>query len=205
MASPVLWRPASAGQLLLVASGILVARALGVEGRGQLAVIVLVPSVLSQLGTLGVPLALTYFIAKDPEGGGRLLEISRTSHLNQVVILTTAQVGFFMMLVLDDEQTAMLAAIPAMPALIAQQYGLAVLQGQRRFTLFNVFRVAPAALYALALTALFLLDDTALLQVVTAWTVTNILVGAPLAVTAIRYATPGKGGRSQIRSIVVSG
>ena len=62
-----------AGQLMLVASGILVARALGVEGRGQLAVIVLVPSVLSQLGTLGVPLAVTYYVARDPDGGRRLL------------------------------------------------------------------------------------------------------------------------------------
>ena len=111
MASPVLWRPDLQGSCVLVASGILVARALGVEGRGQLAVIVLVPSVLSQLGTLGVPLALTYFIAKDPEGGSPLLRSLARLISSQVVILTTAQVGFFMMLVLDDERTAMLAAI----------------------------------------------------------------------------------------------
>ena len=62
-----------AGQVVLVASGVLAARALGVEGRGDLAAIVLVPSILIQLGTLGMPLAMTYYVARDPEGSRTLL------------------------------------------------------------------------------------------------------------------------------------
>ena len=176
------------GQLVLIASGILVARALGVEGRGQLAVIVLVPSVLSQLGTLGVPIALTYFIARDPQGGGTRLRSLTPLISAQIVGLTIAQVGILLLLVRDDERSAMLAAIPVMPALIAQQYGLAVLQGQQRFTLFNVLRVSPAALYALALAALVAVSRTDLVELVFAWTVANLIAGLALAAVAIDYA-----------------
>jgi len=180
-----------AGQLMLVASGILVARALGVEGRGQLAVIVLVPSVLSQLGTLGVPLAVTYYVARDPDGGRRLLRSLAGVICAQVVVLTIVQVGVFWLLVNDDERAAMLAAVPVMPALIAQQYGLAVLQGRQRFMAFNVLRFAPAALYAIALIVLFVVGATALVDVVLAWTATNVIVGLALALVAVRYASAG--------------
>jgi O-antigen/teichoic acid export membrane protein len=92
----------------------------------------------------------------------------------------------------------MLAVIPIMPALIAQQYGLAVLQGQQRFTAFNVLRVAPAVLYALALVALVTLGWTSLAQVALAWAVVNVLVGLSLATVAVRYAVRAR-GRSPTR------
>ena len=176
------------GQLVLIASGILVARALGVEGRGEFAVIALVPSVLSQLGTLGVPLALTYFIARDPRDGPACLRSLMPLILVQIVGLTIAQVGILLLLARDNERTAMLAVIPVMPALIAQQYGLAVLQGQQRFTLFNIFRVSPAALYALALGVLVALSKTDLVELVLAWTGANLIAGLTLTAVAIDYA-----------------
>jgi len=185
------------GQLVLIVSGIIVARALGAEGRGQLAVIVLVPAVLSQLGTFGVPLALTYAIARNAEGGPPLLRSLAGLISVQVIALTAAQVGIFLLLARDDERTATLAAIPVMPALIAQQYGLAILQGQQRFGAFNVLRVAPAALYAAALAAIFALGDADLVELVLAWVVTNVVVGLLLAVVSVRYAARAQGRSSE--------
>jgi O-antigen/teichoic acid export membrane protein len=49
-----------------VLAGVIVARWLGVEGVGQLAVINVTITTLVQLGSLGLPSANTYFIAKNP-------------------------------------------------------------------------------------------------------------------------------------------
>ena len=171
------------------------ARALGVEGRGQLAIIVLVPSVLSQLGTMGIPLAITYYVARDPRDGSRLLRSLAGTIALQVVVLSLLQVAVFWLLVTDDEQIAMFAAIPAMPALIAQQYGLAVLQGQQRFPTFNALRVLPITLLVVALVATWALGATSLVDIVVVWTAANIMAGIPLAVVAIRFAAP-RGGSS---------
>ena len=63
---------ASIGQQgLVLISGILVARILGVEGRGFLALLWLVAAILGTLGMLGLQQALTYWIVKDPRGRAR--------------------------------------------------------------------------------------------------------------------------------------
>jgi O-antigen/teichoic acid export membrane protein len=48
-------------QLALLVTGILAARALGPDGRGTQALLTLLPFVLSQVGTLGLPTAVVYF------------------------------------------------------------------------------------------------------------------------------------------------
>ena len=52
-----------AGQAALLISGPLLARTLGLDGRGQLAALLLWPNVIALLGTLGLPSAVTYFLA----------------------------------------------------------------------------------------------------------------------------------------------
>lgn len=56
---------AVAGQGILVVSGVLVARVLGVEGRGELALIILVPGILAEHAPPGLPFAFTHVIAWD--------------------------------------------------------------------------------------------------------------------------------------------
>ena len=67
------------GQLMLLVSGILVARTLGPTDRGYLALLVLLPAVLQHIGTLGLPLATTYFIARDEARRGRRSSEHRTA------------------------------------------------------------------------------------------------------------------------------
>ena len=52
-------------QCLLVVTGILSARLLGVEDRGNLAILSLLAFALSLVCGLGLPLAVTYFLSKD--------------------------------------------------------------------------------------------------------------------------------------------
>ena len=53
------------GQAFLIVSGVLAARILGVEDRGYLALLVLFPAVLAQIGSLGLPLAATFELSRD--------------------------------------------------------------------------------------------------------------------------------------------
>src|SRR6185436_3253548 len=54
-------------QAALVATGIIVARTLGPTDRGYFAFLLLLESVVRQLGALGLPAALTYFLARNPD------------------------------------------------------------------------------------------------------------------------------------------
>src|SRR3954454_7458705 len=52
-------------QIALFGSGIITARSLGPTGRGDLAVLLVLPSVALQLATLGLPSAVTYYVARN--------------------------------------------------------------------------------------------------------------------------------------------
>lgn len=67
--SHVAWTFATRVLMLInsVVAGIIVARWLGVEGFGELAVINIAVATVVQLGTLGLPSSNAYFVAQDPE------------------------------------------------------------------------------------------------------------------------------------------
>ena len=62
--SPARCRQARPTQLTLVVTGIVLARALGPENRGHLALLVLITALMSALGPLGLPYALSYSLAR---------------------------------------------------------------------------------------------------------------------------------------------
>lgn len=64
------------GQGALIISGVLAARILGVEDRGYLALLAAFPLVLSQLGGLGVPQAVTYQLIRNPHYVRHLLRMT---------------------------------------------------------------------------------------------------------------------------------
>jgi O-antigen/teichoic acid export membrane protein len=195
------------GQLILACSGIILARALGVEGRGQLAAVILVPALVSQIGVLGVPLALTFYTARDEQYGADLLRSLAWVIASQVAALTLLQAVLFLAIVEGDEWTAARAVIPVIPALIAQQYGLAVLQGCQRFLAFNALRIAPAALFAFFAGLLLMFDSATVIDVVIAWVVANVLVAVPLLVISVRFAAGGRTSvaRTGVRDAVAYG
>jgi O-antigen/teichoic acid export membrane protein len=171
-----------AGQAAVAVSGVIAARVLGVEDRGYLALVVLFPIVLSHAFSLGVPLAVTFAIARRPASAGRVtrsLAAVVPWQLAAIVVSLAAVVT----IVYGGEPryvwvAALLAAV-ASPLLLAQQYGLAILQGQHRFLALSVVRALPAVLYAGALAAAGLLLDLGLVAVVALW------LGGNLAATSI--------------------
>lgn len=136
-------------QLSLLASGILTARSLGPTGRGDLAILFILPSVALQLACVGVPSAVTYYVARQKGAAGTiaksLVPVAGVQLLVSAALLLLLS-GLFLE-ASGGTRTAALLTVAAMPLFLAQFYGLHLLQGLNEIRLFNIFRAAgPVAL-----------------------------------------------------------
>jgi O-antigen/teichoic acid export membrane protein len=179
------------GQAALMISGPLAARMLGVDGRGQLAALVLWPTVIAQLGGLGLPLAVTYELAHGSAGAARAKRAVLLFAGPQAVILTTVHL-LVLLFVLSGEPASIRAAglvtLAAVPAALAQQYGLAMLQGEQRFAAFNTLRLLPAIVYTGGVVALFVIGAGSIGSVVLVWMCTNLAVSITTLTAGLRVA-----------------
>jgi O-antigen/teichoic acid export membrane protein len=191
------------GQAALVVSGVLAARMLGVEDRGNLALLVLFPAVLSQIGSLGLPLATTYELSKHPRARGELVRRLATPVAAQAVTLVLVHAAILAGIFWSDPHPVRLAALVtlgAVPAALAQLYGLAILQGQQRFVAFNILRTLPAVAYSAAILGLFLADAGTLERVTIAWIACSAVLGVATVLIALRASSLGD-AREAIASI----
>ena len=178
-------------QACLVVTGPLLARMLGPEGRGHFAALLLWPAVMASVGTLGIPAAVTYFLARKPSSARALARAGVSFAVPQAVLLALlhALVLFLFLAEADDSlRAAGIISLAAVPALLAQQYGLAMLQGRGRFRAFNVLRLLPVALYALSVAFLFVAGTEDIRWTVLAWIAAMALVGATSLAMGIRSA-----------------
>jgi O-antigen/teichoic acid export membrane protein len=195
-----------AGQAVLIISGILVARLLGAEGRGYLAMLVLFPILLTQIGLCGVPQALTYYVTQRPDSSKALLRNVTPVLLIQCLGLTVLQ-GLIVMLYTVGKSTdvsqAGYASLIVVPGIIIHEYGLALLQGIGKFRIFNIQRLMPALLYALSIVFVFLSDSSSLLVVVIVWSSIYILVGVSTFLLAWRELVEGSSVDKKINTISI--
>lgn len=176
-------------QSALVVTGPLLARMLGPSGRGYLAALILWPLVITQLGNLGIPSALTYSVARDPSSSRGLARLGLSFALPQALLLTALQ-GVWLLLILHGDpaevRTAGWLTLALVPAMLSQQYGLALLQGHLRLRLFNALRLLPWLLYAIGVAALFVFDDHAIVAIVAALLVAFWASGTTALICGIR-------------------
>ena len=178
------------GQVVLAVSGVIAVRMLGPEDRGYLALLVLVPLIVAKLGGLGIPLALTYHVARDRSATAGIWAKLWPLVLFQCGLLAGLHAIMLWALLENDPSyvlSASLVTLVLVPAALAQDYGLATLQGKGRFLAFNVLRQAPAVVYAAALVVLLLLDLDSLGEVAVAWSGANALLGALTLTVALRH------------------
>jgi O-antigen/teichoic acid export membrane protein len=164
---------AGVSQGLTTVSGVLAARLLGVSDRGHLAFFILVPLIISHLG-LAIPVAATYGIARAPERAAAIVRVLRAPALRHLAALTAIDVAILLVALRFQDgyvRQAALLMLPAVPFLLLQQYGLAILQGRQSFRAFNVLRVCPAAGYALAAVLLLATRNDSLVWFTGAWIV----------------------------------
>lgn len=155
-------------QVVVVISGVIAARLLGVTDRGNLALLWLVTIIVAQLGSLGVPAAVTYFVAEGRTSGGAILRSLRRLAAFQLLAMLLVQTMLLGLIAHDESGDVQLAAglnLVPMPALLAHQYGLAVLQGRHRFRLYNLQRALPVVLYSVGLGGAFVLGSGSLVGI----------------------------------------
>jgi len=181
------------GQLALVVSGVIAARMLGPENRGYLALLILIPTALSQLGSLGLPLAVTYEFSRDERlGRGALRNLARmATGMALTLVVAHAAILFALMAGREpDVRTAAAITLLIIPAESAQLYGLAILQGRRDFRAFNVLRLLPAVTFSALAIIGFLLEADSLPQFVLWFTGSFVVVAALTLTTALRRSPP---------------
>jgi O-antigen/teichoic acid export membrane protein len=142
-----------AGQAFLFVSGILVAKLLGVENRGYLAVLAAFVLALNQLGLLGLPQSITYYAAIERDKTVALWKLLKPSLLTQLVVLVSLHVLIVAMYTKKQSNLVIwagIATLPALPGMLVMEYGLGFLKGIGHFRAFNVYRLLPSLWYACA-------------------------------------------------------
>lgn len=185
------------GQGALFVSGVLVARALGPEDRGYLALVALVPVVITIIGVLGLDLAVVYFVSRDPSHSRAIAAAVRRPGLVQAAALAAVHTVAVLIMVRNGPsgfRTAGLVSLAVIPAMVAQDYGLALLQGLRRFTPFNVLRLMPAVSYAVALLTAILVGFDHIAEIAVVWTATVVASGIAALVAGVRALPPSDDG-----------
>ena len=184
-------------QALLVGSGVVVARMLGVEDRGNFAFLVLIPSILTLAGGLGLPTAATYYLANSEYDSRQVLE----RLLRPAIALAAACIPIQLLLILlffqGDAPLAVGVSLATTPAIFAFLYGIAFLQGLRAFGRFNLIRFLLAFVYAGSMLTLYLLSDGSLETVAIAWAAGVTVTGVVGLVVGTRLVLLRGGGGDQ--------
>jgi O-antigen/teichoic acid export membrane protein len=193
-------------QAVLVVTGPLLARMLGADGRGHLAALILWPMVITQLGNLGIPSALTYSIARDSSASRALARLGLSFALPQAVVLVGLQALWLLLILNGDPHQVRVAGwltLGLVPAMLAQQYGLALLQGHLRLRLFNGLRLLPWALYAVGVAALFVAGDESIVPIVGVLLTGFAISGSTCLIAGLRLCR-GRGAAGVTRRFLAS-
>lgn len=141
-------------QLVGVLTGVLLARALGPEARGELAAAVLWFVLLTELLSLGLLQANTYEAARDPSSAGRLAVTSVA--LSVALGLATIGIAFLLLPITmqgysaEAIESARLLALSA-PLSLGALFLIGVLNGLERFKAFHLMRVLYVLVAAVGL------------------------------------------------------
>jgi len=193
-------------QAALLVSGVLVARMLGVEDRGYLALLILLPLIISQLGGLGLPISASYFVAREPARARAIARSLSTAYPSQALFIVAMHFVALTLLTRDDPQlvwSAGLITLTVGPASLAHQYGLRLLQGQQRFRPFNLLRLVPAGAYAIGILLLSLLGTESLIFAASAYSVSVVLGGSVALAIALAGLRQGDAAPSPSRGEMV--
>jgi O-antigen/teichoic acid export membrane protein len=174
----------TASSALVPAAGVLtspmLAHALGVEGRGELAVVLAPSSLAVAVATLGLPDALTYYVAKHPRITGRGLGFALAlSALVGLLCLLASAVALPFLSTGDDRlgKLILLATALVVPTLaIGVIRGAAI--GHQMWTAVAVERVVGTLLRVVLFAVLILVDDLTVFTAMLISQVSSLVAGA---------------------------
>ena len=172
----------------LLISGVAGARILGVLDRGRSALLLLFASVLPLLATLGISLAVTYWIATNPAQTRNLLRQVRRLVICQIFVLTAVHAVVLLVVFADATgavQGSAAISLLASPAILLWIYALSVLQGIQDFRALNLCRLIFPPLNAALLIALWASGIGDLVLVTAIW-VSLYVLSAVVTVAVVR-------------------
>jgi O-antigen/teichoic acid export membrane protein len=185
-----------ASGLMLVANlatGIMLAQGLGPSGRGETAAIMTAPTVIALFFTLGSPQGLSYFQAKDPDDGDRLLWTWVAIGSALGLLATGVGIGLIPVLFSAQSDSTIRLGQELMPvaiAIIVNQAVAGIILGDHRFLLFNLARVAVPAGLAVAYGVLLALGALTVSSAVVAFGAVHVLSAVGLVIlTWMRHGT----------------
>ena len=149
---------AVAAQLLTLVSGPLVARMLGADGRGQLALVVVITRMVALLAAGGLPVAVAHAVGS-AGGPARDVIAERLRRWSRWSIVPTAAATLATVVVLGAD-ASWLVAVPTAVIALSIQWNLVIgqmLRGEGSVRNVNALSLSGVALYALGVALLFVL------------------------------------------------
>ena len=189
-----------AGQAFLAISGVAVARMLGVEDRGNFALLVLIPSILTQAGGLGLSTAATYYLANAGYDSAEILRAVWRPAIALTAVLVPMQLLLVLLLFQGDAPVAEVITLAATPGFFFFMYGVAFLQGLREFRLFNLVRVVPVTVYSASMLFLFLTGEGSLAVIASVWAIGVVATGLVALFVGTRHVLSAGGTGSRVVS-----
>lgn len=138
---------------LNIAGSVIVARALGTEGRGLLAVAFSFSLILIQFGTFGVLTANPYFAAREPASRARIVTNSLWLAVGLGVLLIGVGAGVKVVapdVVRGLSWLQLLIALAGVPLALANQFLHSILLGEGRTVAYNLVDVGLSVLSTIA-------------------------------------------------------
>jgi O-antigen/teichoic acid export membrane protein len=165
--------------VLGVIGGILMARVLGPEGRGQIAAILIMATTLSWLFNCGLSWGNLYYLNKSPDVTATILTNSLVFAL--IISMPVIMVGLGAIEVLLENYSfevkiAALVYFATIPLSIAADYMIGAQQALHQFQRFNAMRVGRQAIQLSIMIGLLLAHSFTVVTAILAVTMANVLI-----------------------------
>jgi len=175
-------------QVITLASGVILARALHPEGRGLLALAMVWPILVAGVGVLGISDALVYRAAREQAGPSAGLTSALLLAVPQSLLLVA--IGWFVIRLVFQGQPIVAAEAQFylwyIPINLFILYAIAALQGRMEMTLFNVIRASVHLSYTLFLALLWFSHHVDVGSALSASLFSNAITAGLCAVAIVR-------------------
>jgi O-antigen/teichoic acid export membrane protein len=181
-----------AGVALDMGVAIIIARALGAEGKGAYSLIVLIATLLVVLGNLGIGIANTYFGGSRKHDWTKLASNSLISAVGLGVLLAAGFLAYLHIFqpsfLRDIEPRCLVLATLVLPLSLLLTYFTSILLGQNRIKEYNLVRLAQSGAFVVLVLPVLLAVKGGVFGTIAAWA-SAVLLAAILSILLVRRTT----------------
>lgn len=180
-------------QLLNVVTGVVLARTLGPSGRGELAAVVLWPTMLWTVGNVGVVDSVTFHSARRSAPQRSIVSTSLAIAVVQSAILVAIGLVLVPLVLAKQEASVVrdcLIFLASIPTSLVTLYLGSVLNGTHRFVAFNVVRATVFVGNAAGLVALAIASELTVTSAMLAYLASQVLTVLIAAILVLPSSRP---------------